>query len=148
MSIEFTGISEKLLPENIDPQQKIIPIQEIAEMGENGMIPIQPTTDPPPPEIPPKKGENKPKKALSDVNNKTRHTYSVNLPINEGDFVNKIIQARIEAGITDSTAHFFVQCVDFAVNHIHGTNFAVPAFEKVPFKNGFYSRNSVNTIKK
>lgn len=75
-------------------------------------------------------------KAKAEANN--RLTLVGNFVGDEIEYLNKIIAARKKSGITENANHFVRQCVDFAVNHVPGTTFAVPAGEKTPIKNAFY----------
>lgn len=78
----------------------------------------------------------KKQKGKLEVNN--RLTLVGNFVGDEIDYLNKIIAARKKSGITENANHFVRQCVDFAVNHVPGTTFAVPSGEKTVIKNAFY----------
>jgi hypothetical protein len=151
MSIEFTGISEQVKNEDSVQSTENLTENTGTLSTENQPPAIDPTTNPSKPTDPPeidkigtkkeyKKGLSKPANKEPIESPKKRHTYSVNLTLQEGDYINQIIEARIAAGITESAAHFFVQCVDFAVNHVPGTKFAKPEIPAVAFKNGFYKQ--------
>ena len=68
----------------------------------------------------------------------TRLTLVGNFVGDEIQYLNRIIEARKKSGLTENVNHFVRQCIDFAVNHVPGTTFAVPSGEKTPIKNAFY----------
>lgn len=47
---------------------------------------------------------------------KTREQKTINLSLPEYEHLEKIVSARIQAGITNDWNHFLRQCVDFSIN--------------------------------
>ena len=58
----------------------------------------------------------------------------------EEDFVKRVLQARINAGLSRDWNHFTRQCIDFALNakHVPGSSFAAPAEPFTPLKDAFF----------
>lgn len=84
--------------------------------------------------------QNKPAKA------KSRTCITINFtdgnPESEFVHLDKIMSARIEAGISRDKNHFIRQCIDFAINHekqLKKQLFAVPEIEHRLLKDGFYT---------
>lgn len=99
------------------------------------VTPRKPATLVPPIEIEPNGKVSKQK----DDSGKNRLTFTVNFSGDEVPYVQEIIKARIESGITNNNSHFIRQCVDFAINHRPGTTFAKPDISPVEIKDAFYN---------
>lgn len=79
-----------------------------------------------------------------DPNSKTekkgskRLTITVNFSLDEVEYMDEIIKARIDSKLSKNASHFIRQCVDFAIHHKPGTKIAIPEITPVEIKDGFY----------
>lgn len=62
----------------------------------------------------------------------------------EAEHLKKIINARIESGITENETHFFKQCVDFAINYNSVFNKPIfglpPGTPQLLLKKGYFNK--------
>jgi hypothetical protein len=79
---------------------------------------------------------------------KKRWTKSVNFTESEGEIIQKIIDERVKAGLSESADHFIQQCVDFAINFnfantlVSVKSFGVPDdYKPQLLKKGVYQQN-------
>jgi len=65
----------------------------------------------------------------------------------EAQHLKKIIDARIESGITENETHFFKQCVDFAINHnfVFGKKYfgLPPGTPQLLLKKGYFNNQKI-----
>lgn len=100
----------------------------------------------------PKKAEKKAAPQPAAPAKKSRETKTVSFknipepgqPQSEFDYLDAIVQARIEAGITQDWNQFIRQCIDYTVNNefsaaqTDGITFARPDLPRVFLHNGFF----------
>lgn len=67
-----------------------------------------------------------------------RLTITVNFSLDEVQYMDEIIKARIDNKLSKNASHFMRQCVDFAIHHVPGTKMAIPAIPPVEIKDGFF----------
>jgi hypothetical protein len=87
-------------------------------------------------------------KATIRSEKKKRLSITVNFPVEEAEYIDTIIEARVKSGLTSDNGHFIRQCVDFAIHmeklhgrHQAGFSFATPADLPVTYlKGGFFKQ--------
>lgn len=87
-------------------------------------------------------------KGAAKSEKKKRLSITVNFPIEESEYVQAIIEARMKSGLTTDNGHFIRQCVDFAIHmeklhgrHQAGFSFATPADLPITYlKGGFFKQ--------
>lgn len=80
---------------------------------------------------------------------KTREQKTINLSIAEFEHLEKIVSARMQAGITNDWNHFLRQCVDFSINlQAAGgkATFAVPDGVTPMLLNNAFFHDKINNI--
>jgi len=127
-------ISEGTIPEDITSSLQVNDENNPVLKEDDNFIPTSPVlTD--------EKGAAKSEK-------KKRLIITVNFPIEESEYVQAIIEARMKSGLTTDNGHFIRQCVDFAIHmeklhgrHQAGFSFATPADLPITYlKGGFFKQ--------